>query len=102
MVKFPSARKVVSAQPVGAALGPGAEHRIAFGEADAVRAGGINVELVGDAGARKGDEVEVIEKVKKGGKSNWTEITHGIPMPPHSRILTTAETERLVDWILSR
>ena len=52
----------------------------------------------GDAQARD----FLIEKVKKGGKGNWTEITHGIPMPPHSRILTTAETERLVDWILSR
>ena len=44
----------------------------------------------------------LIQKVKNGGKGNWTEITHGIPMPPHSRILSAAEIERLVDWVLSR
>jgi len=44
----------------------------------------------------------LIEKVKKGGKGNWTEITGGVPMPPHSPRLTDAEIKRLVDWVLSR
>jgi cytochrome c len=43
----------------------------------------------------------LIEKVSKGGKGNWTEISRGIPMPPHSKILSSAEISRLVDWILS-
>ena len=43
----------------------------------------------------------LIEKVKKGGKGNWTEITRGVPMPPHSPRLTDAEIEQLVDWVLS-
>jgi cytochrome c551/c552 len=43
----------------------------------------------------------LIEKVKNGGKGNWTEITRGVPMPPHSPRLTDAEIELLVDWVLS-
>ena len=43
----------------------------------------------------------LIKKVQKGGKGNWTEITGGVPMPPHSPRLTDAEIERLVDWVLS-
>jgi cytochrome c551/c552 len=43
----------------------------------------------------------LIEKVKNGGKGNWTEITRGVPMPPHSPRLTDAEIETLVDWVLS-
>jgi cytochrome c len=41
------------------------------------------------------------EKVKKGGKGNWTEITRGVPMPPHSGRLSAADIARLVDWVLS-
>lgn len=43
----------------------------------------------------------LIEKVKRGGKGNWTELTRGVPMPPHSPRLTDDEIEMLVDWILS-
>jgi cytochrome c len=43
----------------------------------------------------------LIEKVRKGGKGNWTEITRGVPMPPHSGRLSTADITRLVDWVLS-
>lgn len=42
----------------------------------------------------------LIEKVKKGGKGNWTEVTGGVPMPPHSRRMPDAEIQRLVDWVL--
>jgi cytochrome c551/c552 len=41
----------------------------------------------------------LIEKVKKGGKGNWTEITHGVPMPPYSRRLSDKEIRDLIDWI---
>lgn len=43
----------------------------------------------------------LIEKVKKGGKGNWTDVTGGVLMPPHSKRLSDAEIERLVDWVLS-
>jgi len=51
----------------------------------------------GDANAR----AALIETVKKGGKGNWTDITHGVPMPPHGRRLSAGDITRLVDWILS-
>lgn len=44
----------------------------------------------------------LIEKVKKGGKGNWTDVTGGVPMPPHSALLSNPEIERLVDWVLGR
>ncbi|HEY6392128.1 MAG TPA: c-type cytochrome [Bryobacteraceae bacterium] len=50
-----------------------------------------------EAGARSA----LIEKVKKGGKGNWTEVSHGVPMPPHSGRLSDAEIQRLIDWVLS-
>ena len=43
----------------------------------------------------------LIEKVKKGGKGNWTEVTGGVLMPPFSPRLSDAEIQRLVDWVLS-
>jgi cytochrome c len=52
----------------------------------------------GDARARSA----LIEKVKKGGKGNWTEVTGGVLMPPFSPRLSDAEIQRLVDWVLSR
>ncbi len=42
----------------------------------------------------------LIETVKKGGKGNWTRISRGVPMPPHSPRLTDEEISRLVNWIL--
>ncbi len=50
----------------------------------------------GDAGAR----AMLIEKVKKGGKGNWTEVTHGVPMPPYSPRVSDANIEKLVDFVL--
>ena len=44
----------------------------------------------------------LIDKVSKGGKGNWTQITGGVPMPPHSSLLNEEEIAKLVDWILSR
>jgi cytochrome c len=58
-----------------------------------------------DVGARyKGipeARAALIEKVKKGGKGHWTEITAGVPMPPHGARLSDADIEKLVDWVLS-
>ena len=58
-----------------------------------------------DVAARYKDDSKarttLIEKVKNGGKGNWTEITRGVPMPPHSKLLSNADIERLVDWVLS-
>jgi cytochrome c len=50
----------------------------------------------GDAKARE----RLIETVKKGGKGNWTSITRGVPMPPHSPRLTDEEISILVNWIV--
>ena len=50
----------------------------------------------GDAGAKD----TLIEKVKKGGKGNWTEVTGGAPMPPYSPRVADADIEKLVDFVL--
>lgn len=44
----------------------------------------------------------LIQKVKNGGKGNWTNVTGGVPMPPYSPRLSDAEIMRLVEWLLSR
>jgi cytochrome c len=52
----------------------------------------------------KGDpraRATLIEKVKRGGKGNWTKVSGGAPMPPHGRRLSDAEIQGLVDWVLS-
>lgn len=43
----------------------------------------------------------LIETVKKGGKGHWSEISKGVPMPPHQGRLSAADITRLVDWVLS-
>ncbi len=42
----------------------------------------------------------LIEKVKKGGKGNWTDVTGGVPMPPYSPRVADADIEKLVDFVL--
>ena len=51
----------------------------------------------GDAGAK----ATLIEKVKKGGKGNWTKVTGGALMPPYSPRVKDADIEKLVDFVLS-
>lgn len=57
-----------------------------------------------DVAARYRDDPDIrsalIETITHGGKGNWTEVTGGVPMPPHSNLLSQAEIERLVDWVL--
>lgn len=50
----------------------------------------------GDAGAK----TTLVEKVKKGGKGNWTEVTGGVPMPPYSPRVPEQDIEALVDYVL--
>ena len=50
----------------------------------------------GDAKAK----AELIDKVKKGGKGNWTKVTGGAPMPPYSPRVSDENIEKLVDFIL--
>ncbi|MDH4100016.1 MAG: c-type cytochrome [Nitrospirota bacterium] len=69
----------------------------------------VETKLVGpswkDIAARyKGDskaKATLIEKVKKGGKGNWTKVTGGVPMPPNSPKVPDADIEKLVDYVLS-
>ena len=52
----------------------------------------------------KGDgsaKAALVEKVKKGGKGNWTAVTGGVPMPPYSPRVADADIEKLVDFVLS-
>jgi len=42
----------------------------------------------------------LINKVKKGGRGNWTEVTHGVPMPPYSPRVNDEDITWLVDFIL--
>jgi cytochrome c len=51
----------------------------------------------GDAGAK----ATLVEKVKKGGKGNWTKVTGGAPMPPYSPRVKDADIEKLVDFVLA-
>ena len=44
---------------------------------------------------------KLIEVVSKGGKGNWTRVTRGVPMPPHSPRLSDEQISHLVDWILT-
>lgn len=51
----------------------------------------------GDAGAR----ARLLDKVKKGGGGNWTDITGGAPMPPYSPRVSDPNLELLIDFVLS-
>ncbi|MDH5692843.1 MAG: c-type cytochrome [Gammaproteobacteria bacterium] len=50
----------------------------------------------GDGGAK----AALVDKVKKGGKGNWTSVTGGVPMPPYSPRVSDADIESLVDFVL--
>lgn len=50
----------------------------------------------GNAGAK----AQLVEKVKKGGKGNWTEVTGGAPMPPYSPRVSDENIAKLVDFVL--
>ena len=43
----------------------------------------------------------LVEKVKKGGKGNWTDITGDAPMPPYSPRVSDENIDKLVSFVLS-
>lgn len=51
----------------------------------------------GDAGAR----AMLLDKVRKGGRGNWSEITHNMMMPPAPKRVSDEDIAKLVDFILS-
>lgn len=51
----------------------------------------------GNADARD----QLIEKVSKGGKGNWTEVVGTAAMPPYHPRVSKENIERLVDFVLS-
>lgn len=57
----------------------------------------VNARYAGNGDAR----AALIEKVKKGGKGNWTDVTGGVPMPPYSPRVSDADIEKLVDFVLN-
>ena len=49
----------------------------------------------------KGARAMLLDKVRKGGRGNWSEITHNMMMPPAPKRVTDDDIEKLVDFILS-
>jgi len=56
----------------------------------------VSSRYINDNGAR----TRLINKIKKGGKGNWTEITGGVPMPPYSPRVSDENIGKLVDFVL--
>lgn len=50
---------------------------------------------------KNGARMQLIEKISKGGKGNWTDITGGVPMPPYFPRVTRENIGKLVDFVLS-
>lgn len=48
----------------------------------------------------KGAQEMLVEKVIKGGKGNWTQVTGGMAMPPHSSKPSKEEIGKIVAAIL--
>lgn len=69
----------------------------------------IDKKMVGpawkDVATRYKDDPEakssLLEKVSKGGKGNWDEMTGGVPMPPYSPRVSDDNIEKLVTFVLS-
>jgi cytochrome c len=54
-----------------------------------------------DGSVVKGSPKDVLtKKIQKGGKGNWTAVTHGVPMPPYSPRVPNPDIEKLVDFVL--
>lgn len=70
----------------------------------------IETKLIGPAWSDvskryKGDpaaKMRLVEKVKKGGKGNWTAVTGGMAMPPNSPRVPDADIEKLVMFVLAQ
>lgn len=46
-------------------------------------------------------KARLINKVKAGGKGNWTDVTGGAPMPPYSPRISDADITTLVEFVLA-
>jgi len=57
----------------------------------------VSARYQGDAEAKE----RLVQKVKTGGKGNWTEVTGGVPMPPYSPRVSDEDINALVEFILS-
>lgn len=58
-----------------------------------------------DVAAKYKDDADakatLVDKIKKGGKGSWTDVTGGVPMPPYSPRVSDADIETLTDFILT-
>ena len=43
----------------------------------------------------------LVNKVKTGGKGNWTDVTGGAAMPPYSPRVSDADITALVEFVLA-
>lgn len=57
----------------------------------------VSARYKGDASARS----KLIEKVKKGGSGNWTDVVGNVAMPPYFPRVSEENIEKLVDFVLS-
>ncbi len=57
----------------------------------------VNARYAGEAGA---SEI-LFEKIKMGGRGNWTDVTGGVPMPPYSPRVSDEDITKLVDFVLN-
>ena len=46
-------------------------------------------------------KAQLIEKVSKGGRGNWTDMVGNVAMPPYSPRVSSENIEKLVDFVLS-
>ncbi len=56
----------------------------------------VNARYAGEPGARE----ILIDKIKLGGRGNWTDVTGGVPMPPYSPRVSDEDIAKLVDFVL--
>ena len=49
----------------------------------------------------KGARAMLLDKVRKGGRGNWSEVTHNMMMPPAPKRVSDEDIAQLVDFILS-
>lgn len=44
----------------------------------------------------------LFQRIKKGSKGHWTEVTRGVPMPPYGGRLSDEQIRSLVEWMVQR
>lgn len=57
----------------------------------------VSARYAGEAAARE----ILTQKIRLGGRGNWTDVTGGVPMPPYSPRVPDADIEKLVDFVLN-